>query len=82
MALSPVLISNFSKTALNSQQFEELAHIDPENPPPPYDENWLQDLIHKNPALVPANKIEAAFDRLIPVARELALPHGFLITFL
>lgn len=81
MTLSPVLISNFSKTALNSQQFEELAHIDPENPPPPYDENWLQDLIHKNPALVPANKIEAAFDRLIPVARELALPHGFLDNF-
>jgi hypothetical protein len=33
---------------------------------PPYREDWLQDLIHRNPDLVPAGEVEAAFADLVP----------------
>jgi hypothetical protein len=45
---------------------------------PPYDEKWLQELVYQNPDLVPAGKIEASFEDIIPVARELPLRSGAL----
>lgn len=43
-----------------------------------YTEAWLQSLIYENPALLPASAIEPAFDRLLPVCRELPCPSGYL----
>lgn len=43
-----------------------------------FNEDWLQNLIHQNPALLPASDIEPALDQLIPVCRELPCPCGFL----
>lgn len=43
-----------------------------------YTEAWLQSLIQQNPALLPASAIEPAFDRLLPVCRELPCPSGYL----
>ena len=45
---------------------------------PPYNEDWLQNLIHNNPRLVPAGEIESSFDDIIPIVRELPLPSGYL----
>lgn len=45
---------------------------------PPYDEEWLQDLIDRHPSLVPAGEVEASFEDIIPVAREMPLRSGYL----
>jgi hypothetical protein len=45
---------------------------------PPYDEAWLQNLIHSHPALVPAAEIEACFNNLVPVVKEFPLASGYL----
>lgn len=73
MALSPVIIQNFMS---NAQTSEPLTRIPLDKPG--YNENWLQDLIHNHPALVPSGEVEAAFDGIVPVVRELPLPSGFL----
>jgi hypothetical protein len=73
MALSPIIIQNFMSEA---QTPVPLSGITLDKPP--YNENWLQDLIHNNPALVPAGEVEAAFEDIIPVVRELPLASGFL----
>ena len=41
-----------------------------------HNESWLQDLLHKNPDLIPASAYEASFGIIIPVARELQTPVG------
>lgn len=41
-----------------------------------HDEDWLQRLIHAAPEVLPAEEIEPAFDRLIPLCRELPLRAG------
>ncbi len=43
-----------------------------------FDEDWLQDLIHTHPSLLPSREIEPVYDRLIPVSRELPCPSGYL----
>lgn len=43
-----------------------------------HDENWLQDFIHRFPQVLPVTDIEPAFERLIPICRELAVANGFL----
>lgn len=48
---------------------------------PPYDEGWLQALIHAHPSLVPAGEVEACFENIVPVVREFALPSGYLDNF-
>lgn len=73
VALSPLIIQNF---ATNEQIADVLPRISLDKPP--YNEDWLQNLIHENPELVPAGEIEAAFEDIIPVVRELPLPSGFL----
>ncbi len=40
------------------------------------DENWFQDLIFKNPTLIPIDDLEQGFGPLIPVVRELQTGRG------
>ena len=37
------------------------------------DENWLQDLIYKNPRLLPVEEVEPSYLDLYPVCRELPI---------
>jgi hypothetical protein len=74
MDMKPILIKNFSLR--DSQQTVPLQQIDLDEPP--YDEKWLQDLIHKYPNLVPAHEIETCCRYLIPVATEFPLKKQFL----
>jgi hypothetical protein len=76
MNFNPAIIS--SLTPLN-QTFFALEAIPLEKPP--YNEEWLQNLIHNNPGLIPAGEIEACFENIVPVICEFALPSGFLDNF-
>ncbi len=73
MPLTPIIIQNFMT---NAQASEPVSHIALDKPP--YNENWLQNLIHNNPSLVPAGEVEAVFENIVPVVRELPLASGFL----
>lgn len=73
MPLIPSLIQNFKTDKQTLSPVQSIA-LDK----PPYDEDWLQNLIHDNPGLVPAGDVEASFADIIPVVRELPLPSGFL----
>jgi len=44
----------------------------------PFDEDWLQNLLHRHPCCLPMDQIEPALQDLVPVCMELALPCGFL----
>lgn len=74
--IRPLLIQNFGK---ENQESSGLEPVSLEKPP--YNEDWLQNLIHAHPDLVPAGDIEACFDNLIPVLREFPLPSGYLDNF-
>ena len=41
-----------------------------------FDEMWLQNLIHSNPACLPISEIEPGLGRFIPICREFPTPHG------
>lgn len=76
MTAHPLLIQNLTgddqtSTGLDPVSLEK----------PPYNEDWLQNLIHAHPDLVPAGDIEACFDNLVPVLREFPLPSGYLDNF-
>jgi len=43
-----------------------------------YDEDWIQNLIHNNPSILPVEELESAFFPLYPVCRELETPAGYL----
>ncbi len=73
MSLKPCLIRDFQTS---QQSVLTLTPIPLDRPP--YNEDWLQNLIHQNPRLVPAGEVEAAFENIIPVVRELPLPSGYL----
>ena len=73
MSLEPSLISGFQTS---QQSVLTLTPISLDKPP--YNEDWLQNLIHQTPQLVPAGEVEAAFENIIPVVRELPLPSGYL----
>ena len=75
MALSPIVIQGFkdSTQQLSPLQLKRIA-LDA----PPYNEDWLQNLIHNYPALVPAGEVESSFDDIISVMRELPLSSGYL----
>lgn len=73
MSLDPCLIRDF-QTPQQSALTPTPIPLDK----PPYNEDWLQNLIHHNPQLVPAGEVEAAFENIIPVVRELPLPSGYL----
>jgi hypothetical protein len=45
---------------------------------PQYDEDWIQNLIHQYPDLLPVRELEPAFHPIYPVCRELRLNAGFL----
>lgn len=47
-----------------------------------YDEKWLQQLVHRQPSVLPISSIEAAFWPAIPVCMELPLRSGYLDNFL
>ena len=73
MPLLPSMITGFRS---DSQALLPLELISLDKPP--YNEDWLQNLIHNNPRLVPAGEIESSFDDIIPIVRELPLPSGYL----
>lgn len=75
--MTPVLIKNLNIT---SEQTTDVLLPLPLNTPP-YNENWLQDLIHYHPTLVPAGEVEACFEHIIPVVREFTIPSGSLDNF-
>jgi hypothetical protein len=76
MISTPGLIRNLGQA---DQNFIALEHVPLVQPP--YDEAWLQDLIHAHPGLVPAGEVEACFDNLVPVLREFTLRSGYLDNF-
>ncbi len=43
-----------------------------------FDENWLQELIHDHPSILPISDIEPGFGELISAAREVPCGHGFI----
>lgn len=75
--MTPVLIKNLN---IKSEQTTDILSPVPLDAPP-YNENWLQDLIHNHPNLVPAGEVEACFENIIPVVREFTVPSGSLDNF-
>ncbi|HOO50571.1 MAG TPA: hypothetical protein PLK94_04695 [Alphaproteobacteria bacterium] len=75
--MKPVFIKNLNTPT--EQTSDILRQIQFERPP--YNEDWLQNLIHNHPNLVPAGEVEACFENIIPVIRELPLPSGYLDNF-
>ena len=73
MLIRPAIISNLDNTA-QSQSFLNPVPLDT----PPYNEAWLQNLIQKNPDLIPAAEIEPCFTTLVPIVTEYTLPSGSL----
>lgn len=73
MRFHPAIIGNLAQ---EKQSFSGLEAISLEKPP--YNEDWLQNLIHNHPDLVPAGDVEACFENIIPVLREFPLPSGYL----
>ncbi|GJL85317.1 MAG: hypothetical protein DHS20C02_10920 [Micavibrio sp.] len=72
----PLLIQNLN------QKDQASAGLEPVSlEKPPYNEDWLQNLIHAHPELVPAGEVEACFDNLVPVLREFPVPSGYLDNF-
>jgi hypothetical protein len=43
-----------------------------------YDEGWIQQLVHEHPAILPIERIEPGFTRIVPVCQELPLRSGSL----
>jgi hypothetical protein len=41
-----------------------------------FDETWLQELLIANPSLIPIHEIDASWDRLIPLGREIGVNSG------
>lgn len=76
MRIYPAVINNLAQ---EKQSFSALESISLEKPP--YNEDWLQNLIYNHPNLVPAGEVEACFENIVPVLREFPLPSGFLDNF-
>lgn len=76
MLTQPLIINNFRKPEQNCEFIGQIS-LDK----PPYDEKWLQDLIHTNPKLIPSGEIEPCFDVIVPILREFSLPSGYLDNF-
>ena len=43
-----------------------------------YDESWIQRLVHEHPAVLPIERVEPGFARVVPVCQELPLRSGSL----
>jgi hypothetical protein len=43
-----------------------------------FKESWIQDLIHKQPNILPVDEIESNFSPLIPIGREISTPVGYI----
>ena len=76
MNFNPAIISNLTQ---DNQTFSGLEAVPLDRPP--YNEEWLQNLIHHHPDLVPAGEVEACFQNLVPILREFTLPSGYLDNF-
>lgn len=42
-----------------------------------HNEAWLQTIVHNNPSILPVEDIEPGFLRLIPIAKEVPVGHGY-----
>lgn len=72
MPLLPALIQGFNTTTQSATSLQRIP-LDT----PPYNEDWLQNLIHHHPELVPAGEVEACFANIVPVLREFWLHDGY-----
>ncbi len=63
---TPHFLANGTTTALLRVPFDERT----------FDEDWFQDILFRNPSLLPVDEIEPLFAPLVPLARELATPAG------
>ena len=43
-----------------------------------FNEDWIQNLIHENPHVLPITEIESGFSPLIPIGREIQTPAGYI----
>jgi hypothetical protein len=46
-----------------------------------HNEAWLQTIVHNNPSILPVEDIEPGFLRLIPIAKEVPVAHGYVDNF-
>lgn len=72
MQSKPRLIENLLQTNQTCSVLEPISRDKP-----PYNEGWLQNLIHFHPELVPASEIEACFENIVPIVREFPLSSRF-----
>ncbi len=68
MSKRPVIVSNGNiskpeKVLLNSNTFKE---------------SWLQELLIKEPSILPTSEIDSVFSNLIPIGREIPVKSGFI----
>ena len=71
MNKKPVIVSQgqikkLKKILLNSNTFKE---------------SWLQELLYKEPSVLPTNEVDGVFSNLIPIGREVPVPSGFIDNF-
>jgi len=71
MNKKPVIISNgnikkLNKVLLNSDTFKE---------------SWLQEILYKEPSILPTNEVDSIFSNLIPIGREVPVTSGFIDDF-
>src|SRR5437773_684889 len=64
----PILIRDNKSTGLERILFDSKS----------FNENWIQELIHNNPDVLPINEIESAFAPAIPIGREISTTAGSL----
>lgn len=76
MNFNPAIINNLTP---QGQSYRGLEPVSLDKPP--YNEEWLQKLIHNNPSLIPAGEIEACFENIVPIVCEFSLPSGYLDNF-
>jgi hypothetical protein len=62
----PLLIQSGSPVKLDRVPFVEKS----------FREHWIQELIHKQPSILPIDEIDSGFAPLIPIGREISTPVG------
>lgn len=65
---SPLIIENIKQ---NTRTLIPLAPSEKK-----FDEAWLQELIFRNPSLLPCHELDASYDKIIPLGREISVTSG------
>jgi hypothetical protein len=64
----PLIIDSSKSTQLEKLHFTEKN----------FDENWIQEIIYKNPQLIPTSEIEPVFGNQISIGREISTNAGYI----